>query len=423
MNSIDILKLFGGAPRAKSVVPDQRPCGATPRPKDGAFILPVKPGGLLLPGENRIDQGSNGKKDESKRVKKGRSPLPFDLLIFDMDGVLIDVSRSYRETIQQTVQIYFEAGLGFGKSRKTLITKEDISLFKSTGGFNNDWDLTSALILYLLSISRLPPSPKRKRFSTIPEVVQYLRTKSSPVDPDIADLLRKKDLFTFIRRVKSAGGGLKGIRRTLKDMKRASWNGWVYRSGDIDKENLVKRIFQELYLGGQFATYYHLQPLFCRDQGYYLRERLLIPREILASLRKRVRLGIASGRPRFEAELALKRFQLLSYFDSIVTLDECEEEEKRIFKRTGRRVKCSKPHPYSILRVARETGIGQPRCGYIGDVVDDLQAARAAKRTLHIAAIGFLAGQRKKKTMKEVLLKAGADRLIERPEDLLQLIT
>ena len=74
-------------------------------------------------------------------------------------------------------------------------------------------------------------------------------------------------------------------------------------------------------------------------------------------------MGIASGRPRFEATLALKRFQLLSYFDSVVTLDECEEEERRILKRTGRRTKCTKPHPYSILRVARETGIDHQHVG------------------------------------------------------------
>ena len=35
-----------------------------------------------------------------------------DVLIFDMDGVLIDVSKSYRRTIQKTVQIYFEHCLG-----------------------------------------------------------------------------------------------------------------------------------------------------------------------------------------------------------------------------------------------------------------------------------------------------------------------
>ena len=99
-----------------------------------------------------------------------------DILIFDMDGVLIAVSRSYRETIQRTVQIYLETCLGFEKGKREPVTKEDISLFKSAGGFNNDWDLTSGLLLYLLSISGFPLSPKKRKFSSINGVVSHLKT-------------------------------------------------------------------------------------------------------------------------------------------------------------------------------------------------------------------------------------------------------
>jgi phosphoglycolate phosphatase-like HAD superfamily hydrolase len=77
----------------------------------------------------------------------------------------------------------------------------------------------------------------------------------------------------------------------------------------------------------------------------------LITKEVLSSLRKKIQMGIASGRPRFEAELALKRFRLLPYFNSVVTLDECMEEEARILRSTGRQMRYSKPHPYSLLRV------------------------------------------------------------------------
>ncbi len=102
-----------------------------------------------------------------------------DVLIFDMDGVLIDVSRSYRKTIQRTIQIYLETCLGFARSRGSWITNEEISLFKSVGGFNNDWDLTSGLLLYLLSISGISSFRKLKRFSSIQETLSYLKTKSS----------------------------------------------------------------------------------------------------------------------------------------------------------------------------------------------------------------------------------------------------
>jgi len=345
--------------------------------------------------------------------------MSLDILIFDMDGVLIDVSKSYRKTIQKTVQIYMETCLGFKRIRGDWITNEEISLFKSAGGFNNDWDLTSGLLLYLLSISGFPPLPKRKRFSSVQEIGPYLKTKSSMIHRKTSIRLKRAHLLSFLKKVKISGGGLRGVRRVLG----TSWEGWVYRLGDIDQENLIKRIFQEIYLGEKFADRYHLSPFFYKGKGFHLQEKLLIPEKILSTLRKKFRMGIASGRPRFEAELALKRFHLHPYFDSVMTLDDCEAEEKRILISMREKINLSKPHPYSILRTVEEIGIPDPQCGYVGDVVDDMLAAQAAKKNLSILAIGFLAGHRDKKAGKTSLIRAGADLVIETPKQLLRLVS
>ncbi len=356
-----------------------------------------------------------------------------DVLIFDMDGVLIDVSKSYRKAIQKTVQIYMETCLGFKRTKEDWITNEEISLFKSVGGFNSDWDLTSGILLYLLSVSGFPSLRKLKRFSSIQETLSYLKKKSSisywkPYPrylkfsrPTPSPLMGegRRNLSSFLDKVKSKGGGLKGIRRVLG----TSWQGWVYGAGNLEKENLVKRIFQELYLGKQFAPYYHLRPIFYKGKGLHAQERLLISKEILSSLRRKVRMGIASGRPRYEAELALKRFRLRPYFHSVVTLDESMEQENRIFRSTGRKIKCSKPNPYPVLKAVREIDISNPRCGYVGDVVDDMAAARTAKRHFKMLAIGFMSGHANRKVMKDSLKKAGADLVIERPEELLSLVS
>jgi HAD superfamily hydrolase (TIGR01548 family) len=58
--------------------------------------------------------------------------LSFDILVFDMDGVLVEVSESYRETIVQTVKILT------GKT----ITRDSIQEYKNRGGYNNDWFLS-----------------------------------------------------------------------------------------------------------------------------------------------------------------------------------------------------------------------------------------------------------------------------------------
>ncbi len=65
------------------------------------------------------------------------SAKPSKAILFDMDGVLVDVSDSYRKTIQETIQFYT------GKKAGT----EEIQHLKEKGGYNNDWDLTEALLI------------------------------------------------------------------------------------------------------------------------------------------------------------------------------------------------------------------------------------------------------------------------------------
>ncbi len=59
-----------------------------------------------------------------------------DVLIFDMDGVLVDVSESYRSAIQETVHHF--------TGRRP--TPERIQEYKNLGGFNDDWDLSHRII-------------------------------------------------------------------------------------------------------------------------------------------------------------------------------------------------------------------------------------------------------------------------------------
>lgn len=65
----------------------------------------------------------------------------YDAIIFDMDGVLVDESRSYRLAIEMTVNNFLAK-----KEIKTKITQEEVIIIKSIPGFNNDWDVSFVLI-------------------------------------------------------------------------------------------------------------------------------------------------------------------------------------------------------------------------------------------------------------------------------------
>lgn len=58
-------------------------------------------------------------------------------LVFDMDGVLVDVTGSYREAIARTVKHF--TGLH--------VTPEQIQDYKNQGGWNNDWALSQKICL------------------------------------------------------------------------------------------------------------------------------------------------------------------------------------------------------------------------------------------------------------------------------------
>jgi len=57
------------------------------------------------------------------------------MLVFDMDGVLVEVSESYRETLVLTVKHF----------TGTTITRDSIQEYKNQGGWNNDWLLSQKI--------------------------------------------------------------------------------------------------------------------------------------------------------------------------------------------------------------------------------------------------------------------------------------
>jgi len=60
----------------------------------------------------------------------------FDGIIFDIDGILVDVSKSYREAIRKTASYFLNQ----------QVKKQEVDVIKNKVVMNNDWDATYALI-------------------------------------------------------------------------------------------------------------------------------------------------------------------------------------------------------------------------------------------------------------------------------------
>ena len=93
-------------------------------------------------------------------------------IAFDMDGVLVDASKSYRVSVQNTFEHFS------GKK----VSSEEISEAKKLGGLNNDWDLTE----FLLKKYGFEPDKDK-----IVDVFQSYYAKLA----DVEEMLVTKDFF------------------------------------------------------------------------------------------------------------------------------------------------------------------------------------------------------------------------------------
>ncbi len=101
--------------------------------KEKGILVRNRSNDVLLKGCIRISTGTI--KQSERTIKEIKEILRPKILLFDMDGVLVDVGNSYRAAIRKTAE-YFT-------SQK--ISQELIQQFKEKG-YNNDWDLTEAIV-------------------------------------------------------------------------------------------------------------------------------------------------------------------------------------------------------------------------------------------------------------------------------------
>ena len=259
---------------------------------------------------------------------------PKNLIVFDMDGVIIDVSNSYRDVVRQTTRLFFQPARSSELLPEPLFELSDLAAVKHSGGLNNDWDLTFVVIGLLFSLveksevheSRYPWSRYREtmRHCNVNRLAAFLESTDNP-------------LKILLRRVKKRDN---------------EFISSLYQ-GDVGSGNIIKQIFQEIYLGTElFKFTYKMEPELYRGEGFILREKLLIDRSLLEDFSRENELAIATGRPRAEAEYPLELFQIKQFFPLILTHDDCIHEEKRIFEAEGKTVSLSKPAPYMLDTIA-----------------------------------------------------------------------
>jgi len=255
-----------------------------------------------------------------------------DTLVFDIDGVLIDVRNSFIKAVCQTVQFYFKKVLHFNGSRN-LINPKEVECFKMAGGFNNDWDLTSAVILFYLMKAR----------------------KNNLKDVDrLKD--KEPDIKIFTTEVLPFGGGLPKTLDLLEKEDEHS-KEWILNLWDRD---LITKIFKEIYAGEEYCfNTYGFHPSLIKSEGLIKHEKVIINKNKKEFLQN-FSVGVLTGRTKGETRIALKKLNWSDIIseENIITVDDGSQ----------------KPHPQGLIKLSENL---KTRLGiYVGDIWDDLLTAK-----------------------------------------------
>ena len=315
-----------------------------------------------------------------------------NLIVFDMDGVLIDVSRSYRDTVRQTATLFLKPAMGADRLPRPLFDLADLAVVKQSGGLNNDWDLTHR-VLSLLS-------------TRIIGMESVLEQKDWQLYEHIINKCDVGPLADFLGR---SNQPLQELMR-LDNQPRNRFIDQMYL-GDVGSGNIIKQIFQEIYLGRKLFEQIYASP--CKissEEGLINREALFPDHDQLEALSMRNMLAIATGRPRAEAEHPLAHYNLSKYFTEVLTLDDCLAEETRRREKNGEEMSLGKPHPFMLDALSRSIRAPVEKRFYVGDMPDDMQAA--ARSESGFIGIGMTISASHKIDLENRLYQAGACQVV-----------
>mgnify|MGYP006282280673 CR=1 FL=1 len=279
-----------------------------------------------------------------------------DAIVLDIDGVLVDVADSYRRAIVESIDhVYGET-----------IEYDDIQLFKDAGGFNNDWELTYAAALYVLARREKP----------------------------------RLSIETYTGLIEASGGGPTAAETAIADELDPAAREQVLAEWDRDR---LRDVFQQLYLGSDLYRELEGGEPDLDTEGFIHDEPVLLEAAARETL-ETWPLGVLTGRPAPEAEIALERVGLSIPQEYRFTMDDWDG---------------GKPDPGALTELADRLGADRPV--FVGDTLDDIRTvnnAAEADPSRTYLGVGVLTGGLSGEAGRRKYRNVGADIIIESVNDL-----
>jgi phosphoglycolate phosphatase-like HAD superfamily hydrolase len=192
----------------------------------------------------------------------------------------------------------------------------------------------------------------------------------------------------------------------------------TYR-GDVGSGNIIKQIFQEIYLGpALFSKTYGFSPVLHEKSGLNQQEKPIIEPAGIKKLSRENMLAVATGRPASEANYCLEAFGFKDYFERVLTLDDCLREEQHRRENGEKKPLLSKPNPFMLDTIVDQLIETPENRYYVGDMPDDMIAASRSRSGF--VGIGLTASAQDKTRLAKNLKDNGATRVFDTARDLMQ---
>jgi HAD superfamily phosphatase len=301
----------------------------------------------------------------------------YEAIIFDIDGVLIDVIKSYNQTIIKTIEHILTNN--FNINLTDFPIEQLISKFRHTGGFNNDIDTTYSMILTIVYCKLINKNDINEIFDFFIELLDKIDDKGI--------LSVEKELERL--------GRIENIKNQL---------------GYPKDDNIISTVFNEFFYGPDlFRKQFNKDPKYYFDKPLINNDKLIIKEKTIKDLSKKFngKLILISGRSKIAANFTLQK--LLDYFikDACIFL----EDEKREY---------SKPNTYAIHRVFNQLKL--KNAIYVGDSIEDLLMTKKFRDETNGEKIIFCGVYGKNtnssKNLKRLFELKGADIIVENVNDI-----
>ena len=278
----------------------------------------------------------------------------FDSIIFDCDGVLIDVTKSYDTTINKTISYVLKEIADVTVDNP--LTNEILLKFKSTGGFNDEIDITYSGVLCYIAAKKLNKNPTELIFDILGNAddsgIVYIEDFLNKIDVDISNIKSRLD----------------------------------YPS--VDKNDLIHATFEQLYLGPELYSKIFQKDSKFSERGFIENDKVIVTSELIETLKRKFndKVAIVTGRGFNAISSSLK--ELLNQFN--VENSVFLEDESRDL---------AKPNPNSLIRAMK--GLDSKNCLYVGDSMEDMMLTQKASELGFQATFCGIYGSSKLPEMKK----------------------